>query len=109
MYSCTYPVYAGEKNDNGTVYLQASSASGSNIHGASESLDVIRYAFDEAIATYTALEFEDGNLTINTYRTDTDSLVDTVTLEKSEKQAKNALQIFIEWLKSFFDTLSKMF
>lgn len=109
MYSCTYPVYAGEKNDDGTVYLQASSASGSNIYGASESLNVIRYAFEEAIATYTALEFEDGNLTINTYRTDTDTLVDTVTLEKSEKQAKNALQIFIEWLRSFFDTLSKMF
>lgn len=108
MYSCTYPVYAGEKSENGTVYLQASSSSGSNIYGAEESLDVIRYAFDESIATYTALEFKDGELTINSYRTDTDEVIDTVTLNKTEKQQKSSIDIFVEWIKSFFKTLSSM-
>ena len=108
MYSCTYPVYAGEINENGTVYMQASSSSGSNIYGAEKSLDVIRYAFDEPIPTYTALEFKDGELTIKTYRTDSDGVVDTVTLSKAEKEQKSFAKIFIEWFKSFIKTLSSM-
>lgn len=109
MYSCTYPVYAGAVNENGTVYMQASSSSGSNIHSAEENLDVIRYAFDEAIPTYTALEFRDGSLTINTYRTDSDEMIDTVTLEKGEeKEAKNFIQIFIEWFKCFIEVFKAM-
>lgn len=108
MYSCTFPVYAGEVNENGTVYLQASSSSGSNIHSANANLDVIRYAFNEEIPTYTALEFKDGGLTINTYRTDSDEVIDTVTLEKSEKQEKSSINVFIEWIKCFFKVFSSM-
>lgn len=108
MYSCTYPVYASEVSEGGTVYLQASSSSGSNIHSANKNLDVIRYAFAEEIPTYTALEFKDGSLTINTYRTDSDEVIDTVNLEKSEKQEKSFTDIFSEWISSFFKTLSSM-
>lgn len=108
MYSCTYPVYSGEINDNGTVYLQASSASGGNIYGANKNLGVIRYAFDEAVATYTALSFKGDNLTIETYRTDTDAQIDSMTLTKSEKQTKTAIEYFVEWFRCFIKTFSAM-
>lgn len=108
MYSCTYPVYASEINDEGTVYMQASSSSGSNIHSAEMNHDVIRYAFGEPIPTYTALEFKDGGLTINTHRTDSDEIIDTVTLTETEKTQKSFIDIFIEWFKSFIRTLTSM-
>lgn len=108
MYSCTYPVYAGEISDGGTVYMQASSASGSNIHSAYKNLDVIRYAFEEPIPTYTALEFKDGGLTINTHRTDSDEIIDTVTLDKTEKQPKSFIVVFSEWFECFWKVFTAM-
>ncbi len=108
MYSCTYPVYAGKINNNGTVYLQASSSSGGNICSAHKNLDVIRYAFEEPIATYTALEFQNKELTINTYRTDSDEVIDSIDLTKTEKTRKTFIDLFIEWFKSFIKTLGSM-
>lgn len=79
FYSRTEVMYAGEKTDSeGTVYVQSSSASGSNYDPLPESTASFTVsAFDVRVPTYTAFTFTDNVIVGTTYRTDTDEVIDS--------------------------------
>lgn len=78
FYSRSEKMYGGKKADEGTVYIQSSSASGSNYDPLPETLPSCTVnAFDVRVPTYTALTFTENSLTGKTYRTDTDEIIDS--------------------------------
>lgn len=107
FYSRTAAMYAGEASEGeGTVYIQASSASGSNYDSLPESLpDFTETAFDERVPTYTAFTFTDDVITGTTYRTDTDEVIDS--FEISDNTTNSDVNIFTAII-SFFATLFSM-
>lgn len=106
LYSRTNPMYGGKPAEEGTVYLQTSSASGSNYDPLPEKLaSFIVSAFDTRVPTFTALEFSEGNLVVSTYRTDTDEVIDTYEVPDNDSDSTaNIFTIII----SFFRTLFSM-
>ena len=111
LYNCTYPIYNGELDENGTVYLQASSASGSNFSTAKDSaVKYSRFILKENVATYTGIEFDGDEITINTYRTDTDELIDSASIHSRERKAEsNPLKFFLSMVVSYIKTTISMF
>lgn len=78
LYSRTKVMYGGKEAEEGTVYLQTSSASGSNYDPLpEETASFIVSAFDTRVPTFTALNFGEDTLEVSTYRTDTDEVIDT--------------------------------
>ena len=106
LYSRTKVMYGGNEAAEGTVYLQTSSASGSNYDPLpEETASFIVSAFDTKVPTFTALEFDEENLVISTYRTDTDEVIDTFEVPDNASDSKaNVFTIVI----SFFGTLFSM-
>ena len=106
LYSRTNPMYGGKPAEEGTVYLQTSSASGSNYDPLPEELaSFIVSAFDTRVPTFTALEFSEENLVVSTYRTDTDEVIDTYEVPDNDSDSTaNVFTIII----SFFRTLFSM-
>ena len=103
LYSRTKTMYGGKEAEEGTVYLQASSSSGSNYDPLpEETASFIVSAFDTRVPTFTALDFKGDSLTISTYRTDTDQVIDSfeVTDNNSDSEANFFTIIF-----SIFRTL----
>ena len=111
LYNCTYPIYNGELDENGTVYLQASSASGSNFSTAKDSaVKYSRFILKENVATYTGIEFDGDTININTYRTDTDELIDSASIHSRERKAEsNPLKFFLSMVVSYIKTIISMF
>lgn len=112
LYNCTYPIYNGELDENGTVYLQASSASGSNFSNPKESaVKYSRFVLKENVSTYTGIEFDGDEIKISTYRTDTDELFDsTVIRARTRRQPqKNSIGFLISMAISYIKTIISMF
>lgn len=110
MYASSYPVESGEIKEGGTVYVQASSASGSNFSTPDETdLSYLRFILREKTATYTALNFTSDNIEIITYRTDTDEVIDTLNIPTAQKSEKNDNAVFFGWALSFVKTVVSMF
>ncbi len=107
FYSRTETMLAGEVTDSeGTVYVQSSSASGSNYDPLPESTASFTVsAFDVRVPTYTAFTFTDAAIVGTTYRTDTDEIIDsfTVTDNTTDSDANLFTAIFF-----FFKTLFSM-
>jgi len=107
LYSRTEIMYGGKKADNeGTVYVQSSSASGSNYDPLPESLASFTVsAFDVRVPTYTAFTFTDNAIIGTTYRTDTDAVIDS--FEISDNKSDSGANIF-SVIVSTFRTLFSM-
>ena len=108
FYSRSLPLYSGENSENGTVYLQASSASGSNLYGINAekvNRNVVGYFLDENVPTYTSLVFDDDNINIETYRTDTNEIIDAVNIKNGSYE--NDSSIF-KWLICFINTIKNI-
>ena len=107
LYSRTDPMYGGKPADEGTVYLQTSSASGSNYDPLPEKLaSFIVSAFDTRVPTFTALEFEGDNLTVSTYRTDTDEVIDSFEVPDNISDSEaNIFTIMIALFKTMFSMI----
>lgn len=107
FYSRTEAMYGGEISENeGTVYIQSSSASGSNYDPLPETLPSYTVsAFDVRVPTYTAFNFTDDALTGTTYRTDTDEVIDTFTIEDNTTDSRANLFTYVF---SIFRTLFSM-
>lgn len=107
FYSRTDTMYAGKITDGeGTVYVQSSSASGSNYDPLPETTASFTVsAFDVRVPTYTAFTFGDDAIVGTTYRTDTDEIIDSfeVTDNTTDSNANFFTAIF-----SFFRTLFSM-
>ncbi len=106
LYSRTKIMYGGKEADEGTVYLQTSSASGSNYDPLpEETASFIVSSYDTRIPTYTSLTFGSDTIEISTYRTDTDEVIDAfeVTDNLSDSKANCFTVIF-----SIFKTLFSM-
>ncbi len=101
IYSRTKTMYAGEiAKGEGTVYIQASSASGSNFDNVGEEhASYTEAVFDTNVPTYTALNISNKEINVTTYRTDTDDVVDTCTvtdnLTNSKKNIFDILKAYI--------------
>ncbi len=104
MYARTYPIYASEENENGTVYIQASTSSGGNSCTAKDTR-YTAFSLKDAVATYTALEFDNEVLSVKTYRTDTDELIDSFEMSPNEKKSSFS---FIEYIKCLVKLLKSM-
>ncbi len=108
LYSRTNPMYGGKPAEEGTVYLQTSSASGSNYDPLPEkTASFIVSAFDTKVPTFTALTFdEDGSLHISTYRTDTDEVIDTFEVPDNDSDSKaNVFTIIFSFFRTLFSML----
>lgn len=107
LYSRTETMYGGKITDGeGTVYVQSSSASGSNYDPLPEkTASFIVSAFDVRIPTYTAFNVSGNSLTGTTYRTDTDEIIDS--FEISDNADDSRSDIF-NIVFSFFRTLFSM-
>ncbi len=107
FYSRTNTMYAGKVTDGeGTVYIQSSSASGSNYDPLPESTASFTVsAFDLRVPTYTAFTFTDDAIVGTTYRTDTDEIIDS--FEVTDNSTDSNVNLFTA-IFSFFKTLFSM-
>jgi len=84
-YSRTYALTADEKDVNGTVYMQANTASACNIHNFdASSYPKIEFSYELQEASYSLLTVTEDTITVNSYTTDSDVCFDTFTLTKGE-------------------------
>ena len=108
FYSRTDTMYAGEVTDGeGTVYVQSSSASGSNYDPLPESTASFTVsAFDVRVPTYTAFKFTDGAIVGTTYRTDTDEVIDSFEIvDNTTDSDVNFLTVIILFFKTLFSMI----
>lgn len=107
LYSRTKVMHGGKTADGeGTVYLQSSSASGSNYDPLREdTASFIDAAFGERVPTYTALTFTQDAIIGATFRTDTDAVIDS--FEVKDNSTDSAAGIFGAAV-SIFRTLFSM-
>ncbi len=108
LYSRTDAMYGGKKADGeGTVYLQASSASGSNYDPLpEETASFIVSAFDVRVPTFTALSFTDDTLTATTYRTDTDEVIDSFGIaDNTNDSSANLFTMVISIFRTLFSMI----
>ncbi len=106
LYSRTKIMYGGKEAEEGTVYLQTSSASGSNYDPLpEETASFIVSAFDTRVPTYTALTFTEDTIEISTYRTDTNESIDTFTVFDNDS---DSVANFFTVIFSIFRTLFSM-
>lgn len=106
-YTRSFNLKNGEtvKNGQGTVYLEASSASGSNYRSPDANPDTyVASAWQEREPTYSVLDFDADGITLNTYRCDTgEKIDDEFVIEPSEKSDDSIS--FITWIIDFFKYL----
>lgn len=108
LYSRTDAMYGGKKAQNeGTVYLQASSASGSEYDPLPETLaSFIVSAFDTRVPTYTALTFGGDTISVTTYRTDTDEVIDCFDVNDNTNDSHtNCIAIVVSVLRTLFSMI----
>lgn len=107
LYSRTKVMYGGKEAEEGTVYLQASSASGSNYDPLpEETASFIVSAFDVRVPTYTALTFGEETIEISTYRTDTDEIVDSFEVEDNVSDSKaNCFTVIFSIFRTLFSMI----
>ncbi len=107
FYSRTDAMYAGDVTDGeGTVYVQSSSASGSNYDPLPEKTASFTVsAFDVRVPTYTAFKFTDNAIIGTTYRTDSDEIIDS--FEITDNTTNSKVNLFTATV-SFFRTLFSM-
>ena len=108
IYSRTSPMYGGEITENeGTVYMQSSSASGSNYDSLpSELASTLVTAFDERVPTYSALTFSADRLSVVTYRTDTDEIIDEFEVkDNTNDSSDNVFAVFASIFRTLFSMI----
>lgn len=105
LYSRTQAMYAGKKADGeGTIYVQSSSASGSNYDPLPEELASFTVsAFDVRVPTYTAFRFTDDAIEGITYRTDTDEIIDSFEVADNASDSRaDIFSVVISLLRTLF-------
>ncbi len=107
FYSRTEIMYAGEKADEGTVYVQSSSASGSNYDPLPETLPSYTVtAFDVRVPTFTAFTFTDNAIIGTTYRTDTDEIIDSFEIaDNTADSSANIFAVAISFIRTLFSMI----
>lgn len=108
FYSRTEVMYGGEKADGeGTIYVQSSSASGSNYDPLPETLPAYTVtAFDVRVPTYTAFTFTDNAIIGTTYRTDTDAVIDSFEIPDNTSDTNaNIFSAAISFIKTLFSMI----
>lgn len=108
FYSRTEVMYGGEKAyGEGTVYVQSSSASGSNYDPLPETLPAYTVtAFDVRVPTYTAFTFTDNAIIGTTYRTDTDAVIDSFEIPDNTSDTNaNIFSAAISFIKTLFSMI----
>ncbi len=108
FYSRTEKMYGGEITEGeGTVYVQSSSASGSNYDPLPEELASFTVsAFDVRVPTYTAFTFTDDAIIGTTYRTDTDAVIDSFEIEDNTADSKaNIFSAVVSIFRTLFSMI----
>lgn len=110
-YSRTKTLTGGSYADeNGTVYIQASSSSGSNFDRLSKDVvdtETTEFFLEDTVATYTSLTFEKDEISVKTYRTDTNEEIDEVSVFDNTRECEHKftswLNFYVKTVMSFFD------
>ncbi len=107
LYSRTKIMHGGKEAEEGTVYLQTSSASGSNYDPLpEETASFIVSAFDTRVPTYTALTFGEETISVSTYRTDTDVVIDSFEVEDNFSDSKaNCFTVIFSIFRTLFSMI----
>ncbi len=107
LYSRTKVMFGGKEAAEGTVYLQTSSASGSNYDPLpEETASFIVSAFDTRVPTFTALTFGEETIEVSTYRTDTDEVVDSFEVEDNISDSKaNCFTVIFSIFRTLFSMI----
>lgn len=103
-YSRTAALYDGEESADGTVYLQAGSASGGKCgHFADEGNEKTVFAYDITDAgSYSLLTVNENSLTVDSYVTQTGEKFDSFTIEKKpQKQTEGTFSLIAKIIKFF--------
>lgn len=109
LYSRTNTMYGGKITDReGTVYLQSSSASGSNYDPLpEETASFIVSSFDVRVPTYTAFTVSGNSLSGTTYRTDTDEIIDSFEIgDNTADSQSNVFAVVFSMIRTLFSMLS---
>lgn len=104
FYSRSEVMYHGKQTDGeGTVYLQSSSASGSDYDPLPDELaSFVSTAFDTRVPTYTALTFTEDAIVGATYRTDSDEVIDSFEVADNKTDSKtNIFSVLITMFKTY--------
>lgn len=108
FYSRSKAMNAGEATDGeGTVYIQSSSASGSNYDPLPEELPIYTVsAFDVRVPTYTAFTFTADAISGVTYRTDTDEVIDTFEIkDNTTDSSANIFAVAVSMIKTLLSMI----
>ena len=107
FYSRTNIMFAGKKADEGTVYIQSSSASGSNYDPLPENLPSYTVtAFDVRVPTFTAFTFTENAIIGTTYRTDTDEIIDSFEIADNDSDSSaNIFAVAVSFVKTLFSMI----
>lgn len=108
LYSRTEVMHGGKTTDGeGTVYVQSSSASGSNYDPLpDETASFIVSSFDVRVPTYTALTFTENAIIGTTYRTDTDEIIDSFNVADNETNSNaNMFSVVISIFRTLFSMI----
>ena len=115
-YARTFAVKDGKAAPDGTVYLQAGSASGGkNGHFSPEGNSFIEFAYDveSGYASYSMLDFTGDTLTVNSFVTGSEEPFDTFSVTaRSEREPTSSRSILATILKFFitlFDRIKALF
>ncbi len=108
LYSRTAVMHSGKVTDGeGTVYVQSSSASGSNYDPLPQQLASFTVsAFDVRVPTYTAFTFSSDSISAVTYRTDTDEIIDEFEIaDNTNDSSANIFSVLIAIFKTLFSMI----
>lgn len=110
FYARTYAIKDEEVDTDGTVYLQAGSASGGKCgHFTTDGNEYIEFSQDLDEASYSLLTFSDDTLTINSYVTNNDTPFDTFTLtSKTDRNDSPAWSIFAKPIRMIIELFNKI-
>ncbi len=110
FYARTYAIKDEKIDTNGTVYLQAGSASGGKCgHFTTDSDEYIEFSQDLNEASYSLLTFSDNTLTIKSYVTGDDAPFDTFTLTpKTDRNDTPAWSISAKLIRMIVELFNKI-
>lgn len=102
-YSRSKELRENKESSNGTVYLEASTSSGSNSRTPSYS-KFSDFVYEQEAVTYSVLNFSNSKIDIETYDATTDELIDNYSLNENEgNKSKNfsLIKYFISLIAVF--------
>ncbi|MPM64503.1 hypothetical protein SDC9_111390 [bioreactor metagenome] len=104
FYTRSKELSGNKASSDGTVYLEASTCSGSNSRTPSY-IKYSQFVYEQEAVTYTILNFSDDAINVETYLTDNNEIIDQCKIDRNT-QTKSDQFSLIKWFQSFIAVFS---